>query len=219
MRRFDPRLYLVTDSAMVASQRLPDFVERAIAGGVTMLQVREKNSDTRSFLALAQALKRVANSHNIPLIVNDRIDIAMAVDADGVHIGQGDMPYAIARGLLGEQKIIGLSVENMRQLAEANSLDVDYLGISAVFSTATKPDTRAAFGVAGAAEAARNTQHRTVAIGGINIDNVDAVVGAGVDGIAVVSALLRAEDPQSAAAALKEKILRGMQGRAKAARA
>ncbi len=116
---FSTQLYLVTDSDMASIEALPEIVEQAVLGGVTMVQLREKHADTKTFVRIAQQLKTILSNYKIPLIINDRIDIALAVDADGVHIGQDDMPYAIARKLLGKNKIIGLSVESMQQVTEA----------------------------------------------------------------------------------------------------
>jgi thiamine-phosphate pyrophosphorylase len=143
---------------------------------------------------------------NVPLIINDRLDIALAVDADGLHIGQSDLPYKVARKLLGKNKIIGLSVENMEQARMANDLDVDYIGISPVFSTPTKTDTQKPFGLEGIREIAAFSRHQSVAIGGINTNNAADIIRAGAHGIAVVSAIVSADEPAKAARELKSKI-------------
>lgn len=201
---FSTQLYLVTDSDMASIEALPEIVEQAVLGGVTMVQLREKYADTKTFVRIAQQLKEILSNYKIPLIINDRIDIALAVDADGVHIGQDDMPYVIARKLLGKDKIIGLSVESMQQVTEANALDVDYIGISPVFATPTKTNTKIEFGLKGIEEISKITKHKTVAIGGINESNAADIIKAGANGIAVVSAIMKAKDPQLVALQLKQ---------------
>lgn len=193
------RLYLVTDRPLAMGRELEWIVAEAVKGGATMVQLREKDIDTRGFIELAKRLQPVLREAGVPLIINDRVDVALAVDADGVHIGQSDMPYEIARRLLGPDKIIGLSVENMDEVREANSLDVDYIGVSPVYSTATKTDTAPPFGLDGLREAVRLSRHPVVAIGGMNARTAADAFATGVDGIAVVSAICSAEDPRAAA--------------------
>lgn len=199
MLRTDLKLYLVTDRSFLHGRNLIDVVMQAVAGGVTMVQLREKDIDTRTFIELGLELKQKLQQVNIPLIINDRVDVAMAIEADGVHIGQSDMPYSLARRLLGSNKIIGLSVENIDEVIEANSLNVDYIGISPVFTTQTKTDTAQPFGLSGLREAVRLSVHPTVAIGGINLQTKNDVLDCGADGIAVVSAIMAAENPKQAA--------------------
>jgi len=191
----DYSLYLVTDRPLCMGKPLEDVIAAAVAGGVTIVQLREKLSETREFVILARSIQKMLKPHRVPLIINDRIDIALAVNADGVHIGQSDMPYGIARRLLGAEAIIGLSVETPRQAEEAEGLDVDYLGVSPIFSTPTKTDTYTEWGLDGLAELKRKSIHKLVAIGGLNTSNAEQVVQAGADGIAVVSAICSAEDP------------------------
>lgn len=198
------KLYLVTDRSLSLGRSLEEIVTLAVKGGVTMVQLREKDTPTGEFIVLAEKLKEILKPYNVPLIINDRVDVALAVDADGVHIGQSDMPYHIARKLLGPDKIIGLSVENMDDLMAANNLDVDYVGISPVFATPTKTDTAPAFGIDGLKEAVRLSLHPTVAIGGMNADTAKGVIETGCNGIAVVSAISSAENPTQAATILKE---------------
>ena len=174
------------------------IVREAIAGGATMVQLREKECSTAEFIALARELKESLQPLGIPLIINDRIDVALAVDADGVHIGQSDMPYETARALLGKEKIIGLSVETMEEVIAANALDVDYIGISPVYATPTKTDTLTPFGLEGIEEVMRLSRHRCVAIGGMNRDTIGEVIARGVEGVAVVSAIVAAESPRNA---------------------
>ncbi len=198
---FDLKLYLVTDRPLSLGRDIAWIVEEAAKGGVTMVQLREKDCSTREFVDLACRLKDKLKPYNIPLIINDRIDVALAADVDGVHIGQSDMPYTLARKLLGKDKIIGLSVENMEQVEAANLLDVDYIGISPVFSTPTKTDTFKPFGIDGVKKVMEISKHPAVAIGGINTSNVMDISKAGADGVAVVSAICSADNPREAAAA------------------
>lgn len=204
MRPQDLNLYLVTDRPLSLGRDMEWIVTQAVEGGVTMVQLREKDADTREFIELAQRLKDVLAPLGVPLLINDRVDVALAVDADGVHIGQSDMPYEMARRLLGPDKIIGLSVENMDDVRRANELDVDYIGISPVYSTTTKTDTAAPFGLEGLREAVRLSVHPTVAIGGMNARTAADVMACGTDGIAVVSAIVSADSPLEAARNLKE---------------
>jgi thiamine-phosphate pyrophosphorylase len=203
MTDFDLRLYLVTDRELTLGRPLEQIVEEAVKGGVTMVQLREKECSSREFYEIALNLKQLLKPYHIPLIINDRLDIALAADADGLHIGQSDLPWQVARSVLGKNKILGLSVENNKQVQEANLADVDYIGISPAFSTLTKTNTQAPFGLEGIRKAATITRHRTVAIGGINITNAQAVIEAGANGIAVVSAIVSAENPMQAAQQLK----------------
>ena len=191
-------LYLVTDRPLSLGRDIDWVVTQAVEGGATMVQLREKTLDTGAFVALALRLKEVLKPYGVPLVINDRVDVALACDADGVHIGQSDMPYEMARKLMGPDKIIGLSVENYDQIEQANSLDVDYIGISPVFATPTKTDTAAPFGLDGLRRAVRLSKHPTVAIGGMNSSTAAEVMAAGTDGIAVVSAIVCAESPREA---------------------
>ena len=192
---FDLSLYLVTDRPLSGGRDMAWIVREAAAGGVTMVQLREKECSTSEFITLARELKTALQPLGIPLIINDRIDVALAVDADGVHIGQSDMPYTMARQLLGPDKIIGLSVETLDEVIAANALDVDYIGISPVYATPTKTDTLTPFGLEGVDEVLRLTRHRCVAIGGMNRDTIGEVIARGVEGVAVVSAIVAAESP------------------------
>ena len=201
---FDLSLYLVTDRPLSGGRDMAWIVREAAAGGVTMVQLREKECSTAEFITLARELKAALTPLGIPLIINDRADVAIAVDADGLHIGQSDMPYEIARALLGKDKIIGLSVETMDEVIAANALDVDYIGISPVYATPTKTDTLTPFGLEGIDEVMRLTRHRCVAIGGMNRDTIGDVIARGVEGVAVVSAIVAAESPREASAELAE---------------
>ncbi|PKF76680.1 thiamine phosphate synthase [Vibrio sp. vnigr-6D03] len=199
-------LYLVTDD----KQDIDTFssvLTEAVKGGVTMVQVREKHGDVRAFIERALCAKSILAGTGVPLIINDRVDVALAIDADGVHLGQSDMPATLARNLLGEDKILGLSVESNSQLEEAKMLPVDYLGISAIFSTPTKSDVKYEWGIEGLIHAVKGSPFPTVAIGGINESNLVDVVTTGVHGIALVSAICHAPSPKIAAENLLSNIL------------
>jgi len=196
---FDPTLYLVTDQRLCGEKSVLDVVGLAVRGGATMVQLREKRLDMRSLVDLARALKGLLEPFGVPLIINDRVDAALAVGAHGVHLGQHDMPAMLARHLLGQGALIGLSVERLEHISEAERLDVDYYGVSPIFPTPTKPDLESAWGLAGLAAARQGTARPLVAIGGINASNACEVLGAGADGVAVVSCICAAADPLKAA--------------------
>lgn len=198
------KLYLVTDRPLAGERDIEWIVREAVEGGCTIVQLREKHTDTGEFVALAKRLKSALSPYNVPLIINDRIDVALASDADGVHIGQSDMPYDIARKLLGPDKIIGLSIENFEQLEQANKLDVDYVAASPVFGTPTKTDTATPWGLGKLAEFNRRSLHPTVGIGGMNENTIGDVIACGTDGVAVVSAIVAAESPKNASRKLRQ---------------
>jgi thiamine-phosphate pyrophosphorylase len=197
-RAFDLGVYLVTDRACCGARGVDAVVAAAIANGATLVQLRDKGADARPMLELGRRLQALLRPAGIGLIVNDRIDVAQALDADGVHVGQQDMPYSEARRLLGAAKIIGVSVGSEAEAREAAGCDVDYVGVGPVFPTATKPDAGAALGAAETARLARVCRHRAVAIGGIDTVNAAAVYAAGVEGVAVISAVCAAADPGEA---------------------
>jgi thiamine-phosphate pyrophosphorylase len=192
-------LYLVTDRDLCGGRPLEEVVAAAVAGGAACVQLREKHLSTRAFVAEARAIKKLLADQGVPLIINDRLDVALAAEADGVHIGQDDMPYPLARRILGKGKIIGLSVETWEDVEEAEGWDVDYLGVSPIFATPTKTDTRGDWGLDGLTRIRARSRHPLVAIGGLNAGNAGAVMSAGADGIAVVSAICAAADPLQAA--------------------
>lgn len=196
---FDLSLYLVTDRSLSLDRSLEYVVKEAVEGGVTIVQLREKDCSSAEFYHLAISLKNLLKPYNVPLIINDRLDIALACDAEGLHIGQSDLPYSIARKLMGNNKIIGLSVESVENAIEANKLDVDYIGISPVFDTNTKTDTARALGIEGVKEIAKISVHPCVGIGGINQHNTKDILEAGADGVSVVSAIMSAENPKQSA--------------------
>jgi thiamine-phosphate pyrophosphorylase len=191
-------LYLVTDRDLCGRLSLEEVVIQAAKAGAACVQLREKNIPTRDFIEEARRIKEILTPCNIPLIINDRIDVALAVEADGVHVGQSDMPYSIARELMGSRSIIGLSVETWEDVEMAEKLDVDYLGVSPVFETPTKTDTKGSWGLEGLSKIRAYSRHPLVAIGGLNASNAKDVVMAGADSIAVVSAVCSAPDPYMA---------------------
>lgn len=200
------RLYLVTDQVSAGKRTLSDVVAAAVQGGVTCVQLREKQLNTRDFFAQAIALQQLLLPLNIPLVINDRIDIALACGAQGVHLGQSDMPVAAARRLLPPEVFIGWSVETAEDVARSATLPVDYLGVSPIFATPTKTDTQPPWGLAGLRQIRSSTALPLVAIGGIHANNARDIVLAGADGLAVVSALCAAPDPCRAARELKARM-------------
>jgi thiamine-phosphate pyrophosphorylase len=206
-------LYFVTDRGLCGRRALADVVLQAIRGGASCVQLREKNAATRAFVEEARRIKELMAPFRVPLIINDRIDVALAVGADGVHVGQDDMPYEIARKLMGPKAIIGLSVETWEDVERAEELDADYLGVSPVFATPTKTDTKEPWGIEGIARIKAFSRHPLVAIGGLNASNAETVVLAGADGVAVVSAICAAPDPLAASRELTEIIDAALQKR------
>jgi thiamine-phosphate pyrophosphorylase len=204
----DYSLYLVTDRGLSLGRATVNIVRAAIAGGVTCVQLREKHADTRAFIQEARALKEllVALEASIPLLINDRLDVALAIGADGVHLGQSDMPLADARRLLGDTMLIGISAESLEDAVRAEAEGADYIGISPVFTTSTKADIAPPLGLEGIRRIRAAVSLPLVAIGGIHQENAGAVIRAGADGVAVVSAIVSATCPRSAATALKQQI-------------
>jgi len=186
-------IYLVTDQAACQGKPLESIVLNAVKAGVCCVQLREKTIGTRLFLKKALDLAAILKRAKIPLIINDRVDIALAAGADGVHLGQSDMPYDIARRLLGQDAIIGLSVETWEDVQKAQDLSVDYLGVSPVFPTPTKTDTKSPWGLEGLKKIRAYSRHPLVAIGGLNASNVQQTLKAGAHAIAVVSAICSAD--------------------------
>ena len=200
------RLYLVTDQASLRGRTLCDVVLAAVQGGVTCVQLREKQLDSRDFYAQAVALMELLRPLHVPLIINDRIDIALACGAQGVHLGQSDLPVQAARALLPPEVFIGWSVETPGQVAQSASLPVDYLGVSPVFATPTKTDTATPWGLDGLQCVRHATDLPLVAIGGIHLHNAAEVLCAGADSLAVVSAICSADDPRAASQQLRDVI-------------
>lgn len=200
------RLYLVTDQASLCGRSLLEVVRAAVQGGVSCVQLREKNLSTRDFVVQALAVKALLDPLGVPLVINDRIDVALACQAQGVHLGQSDMPVTIARQMLPPEVFIGLSVESLGDVARAAGQAVDYLGVSPVFATPTKTDTAPPWGLAGLRQVRAMTNLPLVAIGGIHVTNAAEVLQAGADGLAVVSAICSADDPALAAQLFRQLI-------------
>ena len=209
MKAFDLRLMLVTDPAMTRARGLVETVLAAVAGGVTIVQLRDKQASDDDLLATATALRERLAPLGVPLIVNDRPQVARAAGAAGVHVGQGDEDAAAARALLGPDALIGLSVTNADEIATVDAGVVDYVGLGPVVASATKADAAPALGLAGIREIGAALPVPWIAIGGIDATNAAAVMAAGAAGIAVVSAICAADDPAAAAAALRRAIAEG----------
>jgi thiamine-phosphate pyrophosphorylase len=195
----DYSLYLVTDRGLSKGRATLEIVKAGVAGGVTCVQLREKHCSTREFIAEALSVKEYLKQNNIPLIINDRLDVAQAVGADGVHLGQTDMPLKMAKDILKDSMIIGVSAESLEDAIRAEKDGADYIGISPIFSTPTKTDTASPLGLEGLKEISQVVKLPKVAIGGLNQKNAGEVILNGADGIAVVSAIVSAEDPRKAA--------------------
>ena len=206
-------LYLVTDRTLCGNRPLVDIVHLALKGGVAYVQLREKDVSTRLFVDVSQKIKTLTDTFRVPLIINDRLDVALTVEADGVHIGQEDMPYEAARNLMGPRAIIGLSVETWDDVVTAQELDVDYISVSPVFETLTKTDTKSIWGLDGISRIKAYSRHPLVAIGGLNVSNAADAVMAGADCIAVVSAICAAHDPLNATRELLDTVLTALEKR------
>jgi thiamine-phosphate pyrophosphorylase len=198
----DLLLYLCTDRLLSKGRPITQAVEAAIAGGVSLVQIREKEAETRGFYNIARELRSLTKRHGIPLVVNDRIDIALAIEADGLHLGQTDMPLEVARRLVGENMFIGISASTVEEALTAERGGADYLGVGAVYPTGSKADAGAAIGPGRLREIRAAVRLPLVAIGGICPANAGQVMAAGADGVAVISAILSQPDIQAAAAAL-----------------
>lgn len=199
-------LYLVLGTVDCLGRDPLLILEEAIQGGVSIVQLREKEMATRDMVDLARAMKRVLDENGLPLIINDRVDVALAVGAAGVHVGQEDMHPLDARALIGPDRLLGLSVNNQAHLREALTLPVDYLGIGPVFPTETKKDAQPALGLDGLRALLHETGVPAVGIGGINAQNAAQVIAAGAQGVALVSAVCGAPSPLQAAQALRARI-------------
>ena len=193
-------LHLVTDDFLCGPRGVGAVVEAAVSGGARVVQLREKTLATRAFVERARALKRLLAPLGVPLLINDRLDVALACDADGLHLGQDDLPPAEARRWLPDA-IIGLSVEHADQLPAAEREPVDYYGVGPIFMTPTKTDAAPALGLAGLRRLRSATRRPLVAIGGVDAGNAASILAAGADGLAVVSAICAATDPEAAARA------------------
>ncbi len=200
----DYTLYLVTDRGLSKGRSTLDIVQAAVRGGVTCVQLREKNCSAREFIAEAISVQSFLKEHRIPLIINDRLDIAQAIQADGVHLGQNDIPLKMARAIVKDSMLIGISAESLQDAVEAERYGADYIGVSPIYATATKSDTAPALGLKGLREIRKAVKIPLVGIGGLNRSNAAEVIRNGADGIAAVSAIVSADDPEKAAAELSE---------------
>lgn len=202
MRKFDPSLYFITDSTGYTEEAFLLRVEQALRGGATLLQLREKNRSTRAYIRLAEKVHAIAKRYRVPLIIDDRVDVALAIDAEGVHVGAEDMPVALARKLMGDDKIVGATAKTVPWAREAWEQGADYLGVGAIYPTTTKVKT-----VLTSTETLREICNAVPipvnAIGGLNKENIDVLAGIPIAGICVVSAIMKAEDPRTAAEELK----------------
>lgn len=202
MKTLDTSLYFITDSTGFTEEEFLRRTEAALQGGVTFLQIREKDRSTREYIALAEKVHALTRKYNVPLIIDDRVDVALAMDAEGVHVGQSDMPVATARRLLGEGKIIGATAKTVPQAMEAYEQGADYLGVGAIYPTTTKVKT-----VLTSTDTLRDICNAVPipanAIGGLNKDNIDVLAGIPIAGVCVVSAIMKADDPKVAAEDLK----------------
>ncbi|MBQ4570003.1 MAG: thiamine phosphate synthase [Ruminococcus sp.] len=202
MKSFDSSLYFITDSSNYTEQEFLSRVEKALQGGVTLLQLREKDKTTREYIELAEKVHNLTQKYNVPLIIDDRVDVALAIDAEGVHVGQSDMPVTLARKLMGKDKIVGATTKTVEQAKEAFEQGADYLGVGAIYPTTTKvktvlTSTDTLRGICSAVPIPVN------AIGGLNKDNIDILEGIEISGICVVSAIMKADDPKTATEELK----------------
>ena len=202
MKKFDPGLYFITDSTNYTEEEFLYRVEQALQGGVTLLQLREKEKSTREYIALAEKVHAIARRSHVPLIIDDRVDVALAMDSYVVHVGAGDMPVAIARKLMGNHKIVGATAKTVPWAKEACSQGADYLGVGAIYPTTTKVKT-----VLTSTDTLRDICNAVPipanAIGGLNKNNIDVLAGIPIAGICVVSAIMKADDPRQAAIDLK----------------
>ena len=204
MKDFNPELYFITDSTGFGEEEFLQRVEYALQGGVTLIQLREKDKTTREYMALAEKVHSITKVYNVPLIIDDRIDVAMAVGAEGVHLGQSDMPIWIARKILGDDVIIGATAKTVEQAREAYGQGADYLGVGAIYPTTTKVKT-VLTSVETLTEICKAVPIPVNAIGGLNKDNLDVLEGIPIAGICAVSAIMKAENVKSAAMELGER--------------
>ena len=202
----DVTLYLVTDSTGLEESQFLQKVESACRGGLTLLQLREKERSGREYLELAQKTKAITDAYGIPLLIDDRVDIALAADAAGVHLGQSDLPLWAARKLLGPHKILGATAKAVEQALKAQEEGADYLGVGAIFPTTTKVVT-VLTKVETLAEICKTVSIPVVAIGGLNAQRLSVLEQVPVAGVSVVSAIMKAPDPEQAAKELKERVL------------
>ena len=201
--KFDSSLYFITDSTNYSEEEFLRRVEEACKGGVTLIQLREKERTTREYMSLAEKVHEITMRYDIPLIIDDRVDVALAVNAEGVHVGQSDMPVVIARKLMGTDKIVGATAKTVPQAVEAYEQGADYLGVGAIYPTTTKVKT-VLTSVDTLKEIVKAVPIKVNAIGGLNKDNIHVLKDSGIDGICAVSAIMKADNPCIAAKELRE---------------
>ena len=204
MRELDTRLYFITDSTGFSEEEFLFRVEEALKGGVTLLQLREKEKTTREYIELAEKVHEITKKYNVPLIIDDRVDVALAVEAEGVHVGQSDMPVSVARKLMGDSRIVGATAKTVPHAKEAYEQGADYLGVGAIYPTTTKVKT-VLTSVGTLKDICNSVPIPANAIGGLNKDNIDILKDIPIAGICVVSAIMKAENPREAAVGLIEK--------------
>lgn len=202
-------VYLVTDRAFSKGRPTLEIVEAAVRGGISAVQLREKNLEARAFYEEGLKIRALLRTAGVPLIINDRIDVALALDADGVHLGQSDMPVGVARTVLGPNRIIGLSVEDPSHIDQDAVSHADYLGVSPIFLTGTKAELIRAWGLDGLRQVRALTTLPLVGIGSVKRENARSVIEAGADCVAVVTAIVAADDPERATRYLLEEIREG----------
>lgn len=195
------KLYLVTDRKWLNGRKLTDDLKKAILGGVTTIQLREKNLSNEEFISIAKEVKKVCQNYHIPFIINDNLEVALAINSDGIHIGQNDIPASIVRKQIGPNKILGVSVHNLKEAFQAKIDGADYAGVGAIFSTETKNDATNVT-LDSLKKICDNIDLPVVAIGGINLDNISKLKNINIAGIAVVSAIMNADDITAASGQL-----------------
>ena len=205
MKTLDLSLYVISGQCFTPERELLKVMEEALAGGATVIQLREKNMTVRELVEVGAKLQKLARQHGATFIINDHVDVALAIDADGVHLGQDDLSVSEARTLLGPKKIIGLSTHSLEQALAASSLPLDYLGVGPVFTTPTKPDMRPV-GLELLTEVSRQLTVPFVAIGGIDETNLEQVLATGARNVAVIRAVVAAADVTGAARRLRARI-------------
>lgn len=205
MKSFDTLLYFITDSTGMTEDEFLKKTEEGIKGGATLVQLREKDKTTREYISLAEKVHKITEKYNIPLIIDDRIDVALAIDAEGVHLGQSDMPIDLARKILGNDVIIGATAKTVKQAKEACKQGADYLGVGAIYPTTTKVKTILT-STDMLDKICKAVNIPVNAIGGLNKDNIGILKGIDISGICVVSAIMKAENPKEAADELKAEV-------------
>ena len=205
-KKADFGLYLVTDRGVCLGRPLERVVAAAVRGGVSLVQVREKSCPTRDYIETVDTIQKILKPCGVPLIINDRVDIAVILEADGAHVGKGDMPLFLSRQLLRDGKILGCSATNLKEALQAEQGGADYLGVGPIFSTPSKQDAAPPIGLKELEEICHKVTIPVVAIGGISLKNIEKAIKAGAAGVAVISAVANAKDMKKATEELVDKI-------------